>query len=197
MTKERKNRVFVIEHLEPELAKWSLIEYKNISKIAGKNNLYFTNIKNTRDARKLGGLGRVFRESVASLRLKSVCVLDPEAMRTLKPREAGKFSYFIFGGILGDYPPRKRTERELTKRIVYKSEKRNIGKEQMSTDNAVYTVREISRGKPIGKLKFKDTISIKINKILTLELPYRYNLVNGKPLISRELVRFIKKKESS
>ncbi len=35
---------FIIEHLEPELYPWCLIEYKHISKIVGKNNLIYTNI---------------------------------------------------------------------------------------------------------------------------------------------------------
>ena len=35
---------FIIEHLEPELYDWCLIEYEHISKIVGKENLIFTNI---------------------------------------------------------------------------------------------------------------------------------------------------------
>ena len=43
----------IIEHLEPELYDWCLIEYEHISKIAGKGNLIFTNIKNKKETEKL------------------------------------------------------------------------------------------------------------------------------------------------
>ena len=43
-------------------------------------------------------------------------------------------------------------------------------------------------------LKFEYNISLKMNKYLTLELPYLYNIVNGKPLISKELITFLKRK---
>lgn len=186
-------QVYIIEHLEPELGKWAQIEYKHISKIVGKNNLWFTNIKKESERNKLKKLGRVFKESVASLNLTHSCILDPEAKQTLKPKEAKKFDFFIFGGILGDYPPRKRTKQELTNKIKFKAGKRNIGKEQMSTDNAIYTVKQICKGKKLEKLKFQNIAEIKINKILTIELPYNYNLVNNKPLISKELITYLKR----
>ena len=37
--------IFVIEHLEPKLWKWCRFEYENMSKIVGKPNILFTNIK--------------------------------------------------------------------------------------------------------------------------------------------------------
>ena len=46
------NQTYIIEHLEPELYEWCLIEYKEISKIAGKENLWFSNI-NPKDKKKL------------------------------------------------------------------------------------------------------------------------------------------------
>ena len=47
---------FVIEHLESELYEWCLIEYEHISKIVGKDNLTFTNIK-SEDKKKLRDYG--------------------------------------------------------------------------------------------------------------------------------------------
>ncbi len=187
------SEIYIIEHLEPELGKWCLIEYAHISKIVGKANLWFTNIKNDKDTHKLRESGKIFRESVSKLKLENACILDPEAKKTLTIQEAKNFKYFIFGGILGDFPPKKRTSRELTRFV--KGEIRNIGKEQMSTDNAIYTVKQICRGKELTKLQFQDNLEIKFDKVMSLELPYRYNLVKGKPLISPELVRFLKKKK--
>jgi len=184
--------IYIIEHLEPKVFKWCLLEYKNISKIVGKENLWFTNIK--RKNKNLEKLGKVIKESVTKLNLKNACVLDPETNKTLEPNEANKFDYFVFGGILGDYPPRKRTTPELTAKIK-NAEVRNIGKEQFSTDNAVLVTKEITKGTPLNKMKFQDKLSIKINDIESIELPYSYPIINGKPQISDELVSYLKKKK--
>lgn len=186
--------VFVIEHLEPELWPWCVIEYKQISNIVEKKNLWFTNVKK-KDKIKLSNLGKVFSESVKDLKLKDCCVLDPDADKTLTSADDGKFKYFIFGGILGDYLPKKRTREELS-RFLSSAEKRNIGKEQLSTDNAVYVVHEILRGKKLSEMKFQDELEIKINDAESVVLPFRYPLVGGKARISKELVEFIKKKKA-
>jgi len=183
------DKVFVIEHLEPEMFEWCVIEYTHISKIVGKNNLWFTNVKKS-DVKKISNLGKVFTDSVKVMKLGEVCILDAESDVLLTKENSSDLKYYIFGGILGDYPPRKRTKDELSK-FFPKSKKFNIGKEQMSTDNAVYTVKQILNGKSFSKLKFQDGCSIKINDILTTDLPYRYNIVNGKPLISKDLVKLI------
>jgi ribosome biogenesis SPOUT family RNA methylase Rps3 len=182
---------YIIEHLEPKVFKWCLIEYKNISKIVGKKNLWFTNIK--RKNKNLEKLGKVIKKSVAKLNLKNACVLDPESNKTLNPGEAKKFDYLIFGGILGDYPPKKRTTPELTSKIK-NAEARNIGKKQFSTDNAVLVTKEIIKGKKIKDMKFIDKLTIRINDVESIELPYSYPLVKGKPQISEELVKFLKTK---
>ena len=185
--------VYVIEHLEPELFEWCLIEYEHISKIVGKNQLWFTNIKNKTDVKKLEKFGKVFSESVKKMKLDNACILDPEAKKTLLPSE--NYSYYIFGGILGDYPPKKRTEIELT-RYMKGVFVRDIGKEQMSTDNAVYTVKQIAENrKKFEELKFVDENNVEINEFETVELPYRYNLVNGKPFMSPKIASYLKRKK--
>lgn len=187
--------IYIIEHLEPRLFKWCLIEYKNISKIVGKDNLWFTNIKrSSKNAKELERYGRVIKESVRNLNLSKFCVLDPEASQTLSPKESKLFDYFIFGGILGDNPPRKRTTPELTSKIR-NAEARNIGKKQFSTDNAVFVTKEIVENhKNFDEIKFIDTLTIKINDIESIDLPYRYPIINGKPQISQDLVNFLKRK---
>ena len=186
-------QIYIIEHLEPRVWPWCLIEYRNISKIVGKENLWFTNIK--RKNRNLEELGKVFKDSVGKLNLKNACVLDPEAPNALSPKDSKNFDYFIFGGILGDYPPRKRTSLELTG-LIKNAEARNIGKSQFSTDNAVLVTKRIIEGIPIGKMEFMDTLTIKINDVESTDLPYRYPIINGKPQISKELVNFLKKKRT-
>jgi len=210
--------IFIIEHLEPRLWEWCLIEYESISKLVGKENLWFTNVKNPqtevrgvpgflstskirtcedflsvqkKDMKKLENLGRIFSCSVSELKLNNACVLDPEAGKLLSPED--KFDYFIFGGILGDNPPRKRTRPELTSKI--KAEARNIGKEQLATDNAVFVVKQVSEGKKISELKFSDEAVIKVNNAEEIILPYRYVLVDGKPFMSEKIVRYLRKKK--
>ena len=184
--------VYIIEHLEPRLWKWCIIEYKHISGIVGKNNLWFTNIKN--GSKELEKYGKVIKESVAGLSLKKSCLFDPNARKTFNPKEAKHFNYFIFGGILGDNPPKKRTKQRLAKALIG-IKTFNIGKKQMSTDNAVYAVNEICKGIPIKKMEFKDNIEIAVGENESIILPYRYRIVKGKPVISKELIEFLSKRK--
>lgn len=186
-----KRPIFIIEHLEKELYPWCIIEYKHISKKVGKKNLWLTNIRN-KDAKKLAKYGKIINYSVKKLRLDNPCILDPESNEQLTPKKAKQFNYFIFGGILGDYPAKKRTKNELSMHLK-RIKKFNLGDRQMSTDNAVYAVSRIIKGIRLEKIQFKDEIEIKINKVESTILPYRYALIKGKPLISKELVRFLKK----
>lgn len=191
--------IYIIEHLEKKLWPWCLIEYKNISKIAGRKNIWFANIKQSNKAAKeLGKYGKIIEKSVKKLNLKDACILDPQASQVLKSKEAKLFKYFIFGGILGDYPPKKRTRQELTGKIqnteTESVKARNLGKKQFSTDNAVYVTKQIINGKSLSKMKFKNSITIKINDIESTILPYCYPIINNKPLISKELINYLKKK---
>ncbi|MEK6936746.1 MAG: SAM-dependent methyltransferase [Nanoarchaeota archaeon] len=180
---------FVVEHLDGKLWRWCLIEYKHISRIVGKKSLLFTKVK----SKELRRYGKVFKKSVLELSLKNACVLDPDAKKTLTPKDARKFKYFIFGGILGSYPAKKRTNKELTRKLKFTA--RNIGKKQFSTDNAVYVVREILKGKKLKDLKFKDKIEIQLGKHDSVILPYRYLIMKGRPLISEELVKYLKRRK--
>jgi ribosome biogenesis SPOUT family RNA methylase Rps3 len=187
-------QIYIIEHLEPKVFPWCLIEYKHISKTVGKNNLWFTNIKGKdKNSRELAKYGRVFSESVKAMNLKEACVLDPQSPKTLSPEDSKQFRYFIFGGILGDYPPKKRTKKELTQ-FIENAEERNIGKKQFSTDNAVYVTWKIAHGESLEEMKFKNKFELPINKVETIILPYLYPIVKGEQRISKELIRFLKRK---
>ena len=178
---------YIIEHLEGKVHEWCMIEYKHISRIVGKENLIITNVK---EAGELKDYAEVHAESVASLGFEDICILDPEAEDVLKPSD--KFKYVIFGGILGDNPPRQRTKEELT----LAGERRNLGKEQFATDNAVYVAKKIVDGTDFKDLKFMDNIEIDTGEGESCMLPFRYVIVNGKPLISKALVELLKKEET-
>ena len=176
---------YVIECVD-KLYKWNFIEYKHISKIVGKSNLIFTNTS----SKRLKLFGKVEEKSVKELCLKKICILDPSSKKTLSPADAKKFDYLIFGGIMGDFPPKKRT-RKFFKQV--KAERRNLGKGQMPTDNAVYVAKKIIEGTPLEKMEFKNNITIKINEYEEVDLPFTYVVVKGKPLVSGELISYLRK----
>ena len=181
---------YIVEHLEPEVYDWCLIEYNHISKIVGKENLIFTNVKNGKQ--KLKGLGEVKEKSVAELGLKNTCVLDLDADIELHPDDK-KFDYLIFGGILGDFPPKKRTKAELSSKL--KGEKRNLGNKQMPTDTAVYVAKNIIEGKKLNEFEFKDEIEIDIREGESIILPFRYVVENNKVILPDGFVEFLKKRK--
>lgn len=180
---------FIIEHLEPEVFKWCLLEYKHISSVVGKNNLIFTNIKK-KDIKKLSNLGKVESKSVKKLNLKRTCILDPFAKKVLSPKDAQLFDYLIFGGILGNEPMEGRTKKELSMPGI---PRRNLGAKQMSTDTAVLVSHKIVNKKiPFSKLKFKDEIEVDIGKALSTILPYRYLLEKNKVILPKGLIKYLK-----
>jgi ribosome biogenesis SPOUT family RNA methylase Rps3 len=174
---------FVIEHLEPELFPWCILEYKHISEMTG-GKVIFTNVM---DAAKLKGLGEIKRDSVKSLGLKNACILDPFADKALSSDD--KFDYVVLGGILGDEPMRRRTEIELDMDMP----RRNLGTAQMSTDTAVYVAKHILDGKRLEDLKFQDDIEIELEEGESMILPYRYVMIDGKPMLPKGLIELLKK----
>lgn len=183
--------IFIIEHLEPKVWPWCLIEYESISKITGKKNVLFSNVK---EKKILSRYGNVTSESVRTMQLERACVLDPAGTKELTPKEAKKYDYFIIGGILGDEHFNWRTKKELT-RFMKHVPVYHLGKGQFSTDNAVYVTKRISEGTALKAIPFQDTIEIPITSIESVILPYRYPLVNGKPRISKKLIRYLKHKK--
>jgi len=180
---------YIIEHLEKELHKWCCIEYKNISKIVGKENLIIINIKNSKERKKLLEIAKeVKAESVKEMKLKNICLFDMEAEKEFSRKD--KFEYLIFGGILGDNPPQKRTQKFFAESKI---ERRHLGKMQMPTDNAVLTAKMVAEGKALSEIKFIDNPTFEIEKGLELNLPYRFVEINKKPFISKELLEHIKK----
>lgn len=191
---------FIIEHLDKKVYEWSFLEYRHISEILGRDNrdnLIFTNVKGKKDRAKLKGLGEVLELSAAefigknSIPLANVCVLDILAGKTLISEERFDFKYLIFGGILGDHPPQKRTKAWLSDKIG--CEKRNLGSEQMSTDTAVLVAKKIADGKRLSEIEFKDNIVIKTGKNEEVELPFRYAVENKKAVLPEGLVELLKK----
>ena len=187
---------FIIEHLEPELYDWCLIEYEHASRIVGKQNLIFTNIKN-KDINKLKKYGAAYEKNVSELDLKNICVLDQSSEKTLATEDKNKFEFFAFGGILGDNPAKKRTQQliEELKSSKIKFETRNLGSKQMPTDVAVYVAKKILDGKRLRDFKFADEVEIEINENESVTLPFRYVVDNNKLVINEKLVKHLRKRK--
>ena len=187
---------FIIEHLEPKLYEWCLIEYQHISKIVGKKNTIFTNI-NKKYKNKLKKYGHVYEKGTAKLNLKNVCILNQYSKKTLKTIDKNKFQYFVFGGILGDNPAAKRTNKiinELKKHKI-RFETRNLGDKQMSTDTAVYVAKKILEGEKLNDFKFVDELEIEINENEGITLPFRYIVDDNKLIINEKLVEHLRKRK--
>jgi ribosome biogenesis SPOUT family RNA methylase Rps3 len=183
--------LFVIEHLEPETGKWLLYEYEHASEIVGKKRLIFTNVKKKGDKAKLSRLGKVEEKSAAEIfSPERVIILDPKAEEPLKPEDFAGKDAVIIGGILGDYPPKGRTRKLLTRRFP-KATARNIGKGQFSIDGAVYVAKLVSDGTPLEKIPIKKGLSLKLDEHAEVYLPYAYPLKDGKPVISQKLVAYL------
>jgi len=176
---------YIIEHLEDEVWEWCLLEYRHISSIVGKENLIFTNVEDN----KVKELGEVRKESVLNMNFSNCCILDMNAEKELSFDD--KFDYFIFGGILGDNPPKGRTK------VLNKlnCEKRSLGKEQMSTDTAVLVTKMILDGKKLSEIEFKDTIELETNDGEDVILPYRYVIKDGNPILPKGLFEMLKKQK--
>ncbi len=185
--------VIIIEHLEEEFGIWIFLEYRHASMIIGRDNIWFTNIPR-RYHKMLNKYGRVYEESIVELVEKGVIpmdkliILDPAAKKELRREEIGG-SYIVVGGILGDHPPRGRTSKLLTSRLPG-VRARNIGGGQYSIDGTVYYVYYFWRY-GLGNYRYIDGVTIKTPGGY-VKLPFRYPLVDGKPLLAPGLEYYLR-----
>lgn len=112
--KDRRQTAFVVEHLDPELGKWSAREYGCIARecyAAGARFLLTSVPESLQLPEELASLKEeltVERRSVEEIfaQIKDrVCLLDPAATTELSPADGDNFDVFLFGGILGESTP--------------------------------------------------------------------------------------------
>lgn len=184
---------FIIEHLEDEMYEWCVLEYGHISEIIGKDNLIFTNVKE--GSEKISGLGEIKQESVVELGLKSIVVLDPFADKVLS-EEDNKFDHVILGGILGDYPMKKRTKTDLLDRFKENVETRSLGKEQMTTNTAALVAKMLLQGKKLEEIEFMEEIEVQTGDGESVILPFKYVVEDGKPILPEGMIDLLKKEDA-
>jgi len=184
--------LFVIEHLEPKLSEWLWIEYSHAVEIAGKERVMITNVRSLESRKRIQNLCRVEAQSVLEIFPHSeLIILDPKARKPLTAKDFSSGRMIVVGGILGDDPPRGRTA-ELLSEKVPKAVRRNLGRKQFSIDGAVFVAMEVARGKTLGEIPVVVDVEISVSPHCSVGLPFAYPLVNGKPLISKRLEKYLK-----
>ncbi|KAF7366817.1 hypothetical protein MSAN_00940000 [Mycena sanguinolenta] len=129
--------------------------------------------------------------------LGKVCLLDPKAELPLSPEDGdGRFEWFLFGGILGDDPPRDRTS-ELR---VLGFPTRHLGPVQMTTDTALGVTKLVVEDKvrlddiPYVVRPVYQTLRFSVDPVLSqnfptivfnpkesVEMPFRYIAEGSEP----------------
>ncbi len=110
---------YIVEHLDPELGPWSELEYLTIAKEAHQAGSTFCLSSLPAAFAVPAALAAVptFKAETRSVELiyaadkSRVCLLDPAANKDLGPEDGQEFDVFLFGGILGDDPPRGKVSR--------------------------------------------------------------------------------------
>ncbi len=184
--------MIVIEHLEPVLSEWLLIEYRNAWKFIGEK-LLITNMKDDKERKVLEKFVRVTSKRCFELYPRAI-VLDPAAEKMLSPKDRNLANAVVVGGILGDHPPRGRTSVLLTR--LYKNPiVRNLGENQLSIDGAaILADLVLNKGVRLDEIDFVDNVTVEREFMgirHTVTLPYRYPVVNGKIILSDDLLRML------
>ncbi|KAK4180564.1 hypothetical protein QBC36DRAFT_384275 [Triangularia setosa] len=182
-------KTYIVEHLDEELGPWSELEYITIARESQETGSKFF----------LSSLHPQFKvpEALAAIpsftaerrgveelyadKKSRVCLLDPQGKSDLAPEDADNFDVFLFGGILGDDPPRDRTSELRAKGF----EGRRLGPVQMTTDTAVRVTRLVVEGKtPLKDIPYVDFPELKFNEYESTEMPFRYvKTKDGNPIM--------------
>ncbi|KAL7816528.1 SAM-dependent RNA methyltransferase [Trichoderma aethiopicum] len=192
-------KTFIVEHLDPELGPWSELEYLAIAAESEETNAKFIlsclppdfKVPPALSASKAFTAEHRGVEELYAGQKSRVCLLDPAAAKDLAPEDGETFDAFLFGGILGDDPPRDRTS-ELRKKGF---EGRRLGPVQMTTDTAVRVTRMVVQDKiPLEEVPYLDFPELQFNEHESTQMPFRYvKGADGKPIMPKGMVELIQK----
>jgi len=112
---------------------WCKLEYEHMVSVIGPDHVYFTALtpKTLADMPETLAKAHCHTEDVLTMQDRiphnKVCLLDPSSPYPLSPEDADTYDFFLFGGILGDDPPRGTNQG-------------SVGKESSmaATDRSVY-----------------------------------------------------------
>ncbi|KAK5778453.1 hypothetical protein RI543_004118 [Arxiozyma heterogenica] len=198
--------------MEDGFSEWVTLEYAQIIRDIGAHNLILVSVPRDITLENIPkilidmglqwthkGLESLVDEfpdlKLPPLKPGNVCLLDPRAKEDLSVADQDKFKYLLFGGILGDHPPRDRTS-ELQKLHPGLLEGKRLGDKQMTTDTAIRVCQIIMRDSvPLDKIPFVDYPEFRFNKHEATEMPFRYVLdkSTNKPILPEGMLDLIKR----
>eukprot|EP00744_Colponema_vietnamica_P023341 GILI01033743.1.p1 GENE.GILI01033743.1~~GILI01033743.1.p1 ORF type:complete len:275 (+),score=80.08 GILI01033743.1:30-827(+) len=188
---------YLVEHLEDVMGEWCVLEYKHIAKLVGATNMLIANIPREH-SKLLPSEIPCTVKSVAALELECsrVCLLDMFSDKEICPEEKDVFRHYVFGGVLGDHPPKDKSG-VIRSYCGGQFVRRVLGGRQMTLDTAVHFVKRIVEDQtPISAIPFEDDIHLKLDRFSTLRMPFRYMLDGkGKPIVPPGFVELQRKDE--
>lgn len=225
---------------------WALLEYRHMLQLVGPGStVHFTSLSHASLESLRTSLSSSSSQSQAEFELHTasittlmsergvgkdkVCLLDPKSPFAISITDAGlvhsssktdstggPFEYFLYGGILGDDPPRDRTSS--LRQLGFPS--RHLGGIQMTTDTALGVTKRCVEDRLLlalpdttaqekewgdesgakGKLEWVDYPELNFGRGESVEMPFRYMVdearerrgEKGQPLMPegmRELIR--------
>ncbi|GAA6047359.1 hypothetical protein JCM3770_001264 [Rhodotorula araucariae] len=202
---------YVIEHMEDDEADssfphWIALEYAQMLQWAAPHQVIFSSLSPasvTSLSEQLlarGAQPGTFRVETKTVRqlmqdenvpLDKVCLLDPRAPAVIAPGDGTQYDWFLFGGILGDDPPRDRTGQLR----AHGFPGRHLGPVQMTTDTALgVTSLVVSGGKTLDAITFVDHPTISFGPHEGVEMPFRYIVDDktGEPILPKGMREHLK-----
>lgn len=185
----KKKPMLVIEHCEPALSEWLILEYKHSAKIWPRK-ITFTRVNDKKTANALKKIGEVEEQKAKDLLHGKKCiVLDPQSKKTLTTRDFSNYDAVIVGGILGYEKPIGRTKELITDKSGF--ETRNIGNIQLTIDGAVFVANAIALGLKLKDIEITKEIEIVHDSVHSTILPFGYPIINDTPVITPGLVEYL------
>ncbi|KAK4549735.1 hypothetical protein LTR36_005036 [Oleoguttula mirabilis] len=203
-----RKHTFIVEHLDPELEEWQTLEYKSIHQECNDTGAHFilSGLADPTSAQKQLGLpsSSLQQQSVESIYAtaearQKVCLLDPKAEKDISPEDAELFDAFLFGGILGDDPPRDRTSELRSKGFPG----RRLGTQQLTTDTAARVTRiVVQQGKRLDEIPYVDRPDIALPLAAdgdggahpneSVSMPFKYvKGADGKPVMPEGMIQLL------
>jgi ribosome biogenesis SPOUT family RNA methylase Rps3 len=187
----KKPSLLIIEHCEPILSEWLLLEYKHSAHL-WDGNLLFTRVQDNATRKILQKLGTVKKEKARDLYTGKRCIiLDPQAKKPLTTRDCASAEALIVGGLLGYEKPQGRTKTLISAFSGFQT--RHLGPLQLSIDGAVCVIKAISLGLALKDIEIAKEIEIIHDSIHSTILPFGYPIIENKPIITPGLVEYLNK----
>jgi len=188
----KKQPTLVIEHCEPTLSEWLMLEYKHAAKL-WDGSLVFTRVTDKKTTTVLQKLGTVEKKKAKDAFSKKKCiVLDPQAKKPLTPKDCQTFDVIIIGGLLGYEKPQGRTKKMITDETTF--ETRHLGPLQLSIDGAVFVTKAICLGLNLKDIEIARELEIIHDQVHSTILPFGYPVIDNIPMITPGLIRYLKTK---